>query len=367
MKKLSILLLALAIAAFAVPAMAGDVAMDGEYTWGGESWTMDSGDYGTFYDELDLNIEVSMGDVLFHWDVEIVDDPNWDRSADEGGLGEDVNSPDKEKLVDTMWVKWMVNDALSVKVGDMGLGWGNDIVMDAAMDGTGSVNVVYTLDVAELGFWLSRDTEGGEDDITTMGVTAEGTIGPADLGVVVLQTTDDINNDSNYGLVGAYGNFVAGPVAVSLELGSVSADDNVDGDGGQVILAEFALDDLVGFGLNIGVVSTNEDYEGTNYSDDFDRAKIYDAEETDQMMVYVGAEYGVNDQLSVGANLIAMNDIDGNDGPTEIDVYAGYSFADNVSVEVGYGTLAANDGDGVVGYDFNEDMDIMWYEFVFDF
>ena len=82
MKKLSILLLALAVAAFAVPAFAGDVTMDGEYTFGGESVEVGDGDaIGTFYDELDLNIEVTMGDVLMHWDFELVDDPKYEVSA----------------------------------------------------------------------------------------------------------------------------------------------------------------------------------------------------------------------------------------------------------------------------------------------
>jgi hypothetical protein len=359
MKKLYIVLLALAIAAFAVPAMAGDVAMDGEYTFGGESYS--EADYGTFYDELDLNIEVSMGDVLFHWDFEVVDDPNFDRGADEGA------SDNYTKTVDTMWVKWQATDALALKIGDYGLGWGSDIVMDAAMDGTGTVGLMYGLDMVDLAFYLSRDEEGnrtgnGEDDITTMGVTAEGEIGPAAVGLVYLQTTDDINDDSGYSLVGAYADFAVGPVGIWLEVGAESADDNVGGDGGQVILAEFGLDELVGFGLTLTYVQTNEDWYN-NYANDFDRVKLFDIEgegdDLDWMAVFAGIEYGYSDELTLGLNAMLMNDVDGDSAGEEFDVWATYAFADNVSAEFGYGSLTEGD--------IGAEESIMWHEWVFAF
>jgi hypothetical protein len=353
MKKLSILLLALAIAAFAVPAMAGDVAMDGEYTFGGESYS--EADYGTFYDELDLNIEVSMDDVLFHWDFEVVDDPNFDRLADEGA------SDNYTKTVDTMWVKWSVNDALSLKIGDYGIGWGNDLVIDAAMDGTGTVGVMYGLDMVDLAAYLSRDVEGGEDDDTTMGFTAEGEIGPAEAGLVYLTTTlDATGGGDGYSLVGVYANFDAGPLAVGVEFGSETSDGA--GDGGTIMMAELAFEELVGFGLNLTVVQSNEDWYNL-YANDFDRVKLFDIEgegdDLDWMGAFINAEYGYSDELTLGLDAMVMSDVDGDSAGTEVDVWASYGFADNVSAEFGYGSLTEGD--------IGAKETIMWHEWVFAF
>jgi len=383
MKKLSVILLALAIAAFAVPAFAGDVAMDGEYTFGGERWDNDvSDDYGLFYDELDLDLEVEMGDVLFHWDIEVTDDPWFDRSDDEGGLNTDndyiideedelpyvLNAKD-DKLVDGMWVRWQATDALALKLGEYGWDGPNNLVTDGPGGGSGTIGVMYAIeDVADLSFYLSRDDEGartgeGEDDVTTMGVIAEGEIGPVEAGLLFTQTTDDIADDNDTSVVEVWGGFGVGPVGVWLDYGSVGADTDEAGDGGTILNAEFGLDEVVGFGLTVGLVQTNEDYIGSPYADDWDVAKIYGDELPDAMMVYLGAEYGVNDALSIGADAIVMNDVDGDDGPTEIDVWGAYSFADNVSVEFGYAMQTANDGEDA-GY---EDQNLMWYEWVYGF
>ena len=353
MKKISVLLLALAIAAFAVPAMAGDVAMDGEYTFGGESFS--EADYGTFYDELDLNIEVSHGDVLFHWDFEVVDDPAFDRENDEGA------SDNYTKTVDTMWVKWQATDALTVKIGDYGIGWGSDIVEDAVGDGTGTVGVMYGLDVADLGLFLSRDDEDGEDDDTTLIFTVEGEVGPAEVGLIYVSTTNEAGGGSDdTGLIGVYGDFAVGPVGIWLEYGSDSSDGA--GDGGTVILAEFGLDDLVGFGLSTAIVQTNEDWDNI-YSNDFDRVKLFDIEGEgdglDWMGLFVNAEYGYSDELTLGLDAMVMSDVDGDSAGTEFDVWASYAFADNVSAEFGYGNLSEGD--------IGSEESIMWHEWAFEF
>jgi len=355
MKKLSILLLALAFAAMlAVPAMAGDLSVDGEYTFGGERWSVDQmtpdEDYGLFYDEFDVNVDLTVGDVTGHWELVLYDDSYFDRSTTDDDL---------RALVDMTMITWSVNDALSVQFGDYGIAWGNDLVVDDAGKGSGTIGILYSLDAADLAFYLSRDQEGREgveDDNTTMGVTAEGEIGPAEVGLIYLQTTNDLLVDSDWGLVDVYGNFTVGPVGVTLEYGSVSADFDT-GDGGTIILAEFGLGDLVGFDCNVGLVQTNEDWYGTPYDDDFDRAKIYDLELNDMQMVYANAEYGVDDATAVGIKAILMNDVGGDDGPTEIDGYVTHSFADNVNVEAGYASMTGNDAD--------VDATLMWYEFVF--
>ena len=106
MKKLSVILLALAIAAFAVPAMAGEVTMDGEYTVGGFSESNGS-DSAMFEHELDLNIDVTSGDVSFHWDVEL----------SEGAFDTDVADNDAAGVYDAFYVKWQATDALATKIG----------------------------------------------------------------------------------------------------------------------------------------------------------------------------------------------------------------------------------------------------------
>jgi hypothetical protein len=367
MKKLYILLLALAIAAFAVPAMAGDISMEGEYTFGGEAWDEDGDDYGTFYDELDLDVEVTMGDVLFHWDIEIVDDPNFDRADDEGGLNTDNDynifatttalEAKPNKLVDGFYVKWQATDALAVKIGEYGLGWGADIVLDAPNDGVGNVGIMYDAGVASLAFYLAKLDEDGEDDDDWMAFTAEGEIGPAEVGLVYMNATLEASDGIDPSTIGVYADFAAGPVGVYLEYGSDSSDGA--GDGGTVILAEFGLDDLVGFGLSLSLVQTNEDWANL-YGNDFDRVKIFDAEPPDSQLVFVNAEYGYSDELTLGADVMVMADQDGDDLGTEFDVWATYGFADNVSAEFGYASYS--EGDFAVG-----DATVMWHEWVFEF
>jgi len=156
--------------------------------------------------------------------------------------------------------------------------------------------------------------------------------------------------------VGIYANFDAGPVGVAFEYGSESSDGA--GDGGTAMLVELGLEELVGFGLSLAVVQTNEDW-ANNYANDFDRVKLYDEENADAMLVYLNAEYGYSDELTLGLDALVSGDEDGDDVGTEFDVWATYGFADNVTAEFGYGSFSEGD--------INADETVMWHEWAFEF
>src|SRR5512138_3025868 len=79
MKKLTILLLALALTALAVPAMAGDVAVTGKYTFDAESYSGQGDNKDAWYDdELKVNVKVTSGAVTFGLDLEVSDDELFD-------------------------------------------------------------------------------------------------------------------------------------------------------------------------------------------------------------------------------------------------------------------------------------------------
>jgi hypothetical protein len=196
-----------------------------------------------------------------------------------------------------------------------------------------------------------------------MGATIEGEIGPAAVGLIYLQTAVDTTAaDDDYGVLGVYADFAAGPVGIYIEYGQDSAGDDIAGDGGTVMLGEFALDDLVGFGLGVTVVQTNDDWENV-YGNDFDRVKLFDIEGEgdglDWQGVFFNAEYEYSDELSLGLDAMVMSDVDGDSAGTEFDVWASYGFADNVSAEFGYGALQEGD--------IGAEETIMWHEWAFEF
>lgn len=374
MKKLLVVLLALAIAAFAAPVFAGEVSMDGEYTFGGESVGISGDDdvtEATWYDELDLNIEVEMGDVLFHWDVEITEDDYFDMDDNAGGWG------NPEKLVDKYWVKWMVTDALWTKIGEYGVGWGNDLVTDSYGESSGTIGVGYNADVAKLAFYISQDDEGvngpsggetedfdPEDNNVTYMLTVMNAddVGPfTELGLLYIQTSNDLTGEDDSSMISILAGLGLGPVEFALEYGQMGSD-NDDFDGGNVILADFGFGDLVGFGLNIGLLISNEEWaDSPVYGNDYDFMEIWDAEGPEAQLVKIEAEYGVNDRLTI-MGAAAMLEVDGGDYTgTEFDVAADYSFSDNVTYSAGYAMLTLDDDEEV------DDVSKLWHEFVFSF
>ena len=249
MKKLSILLLALAIAAFAVPAMAGDVSMSGEYGLGG--WAESNGTDSSMMEHwLDLDVQVTEGDVTFSWRVELADtdlftglgigahdSPSWPGGDYPKGVFDNFN------------VKWQASDALAFKGGVYGISDNNALVFDSALYGSATMGIMYGLDVADLGFYLSKETDGDEDDDTVMAFTAAGELGPAAVSLVYGSRTNDAGVTSNAEGSALYfdADFAAGPVGVNFAYGSESNDDS--GLDGSAMILGLGLEELVGFDL----------------------------------------------------------------------------------------------------------------------
>ena len=367
MKKLSVILLALAIAAFAVPAIAGEVSMDGEYGLGGYAESNGS-DVNRFEHWLDLNIEVTSGDVTFHWDVELADTDVFD---DHGSLGLPsgpgyIGGDAPRGVWDNFWVKWQATDALAFKGGIYGVSDNLALVFDSAMYADGTMGLEYALDAFDLGAYLSKQTDGDEDDDTEMLFTAAGELGPAAMSLVYGQRTADAGLGGDEGSVIYFdADFGIGPVGVMFAYGSVSNDDDPGQDGGTIMVVDVGMEDLVGFDLTATIINTNEDWGGSHFGNDYGYAKILDFDDAaDAMVVGLAAGYDVNDNLSIGALMVAMNDEgDAGDGPTEIDVEMGYGFADNVSYAAGYAMVSAGD----TGSSFDEDATKLWHEIVIEF
>ena len=362
MKKLSILILALAIAAFAVPAMADShVSWGGEYTVGGES-TDNSTTEAMYYDELDLDFEIVMDDVTFHWDIELYDDPYFDKQQDEGGYG------DSTKFVDGLWVKWQITDALSTKIGEYGPGWGNDLVTDAWGGGNGTIGVMYALEGWDLGLYMSKEDEGAadgyEDDDETWIFTVLGTdVGPLnELGLYIAQSTNEHpdNTLEDTGTMSFIWDIDLGGFGIYGEYG-VDSTDAATGDGGSILMFGIGMPDVGSISSEIIYYQTNEDWENL-YGNDFDITKLFDEEPADASALFVEFGYGVNDDLTLLAAILGLADVEGDDAGTEIDLWLEYAFADNVSAEAGYATYSAGDWTGQP-----DDLTKMWWELVFGF
>ena len=130
MKKLSIIMLALALAlVMAVPAMAihvgspdspdGELGVTGRYQFDGESRDIDGETHAFFDDDLDIAFKWGMGDVVAYVSLEMSD------RIFEGGNGgsrdsEDTNDDTNFKVpaVDNYYIEWAAMDTLKLKIGE---------------------------------------------------------------------------------------------------------------------------------------------------------------------------------------------------------------------------------------------------------
>jgi|GEM_PF-5645567 len=364
MKKLTIILLALAMAAVAVPAFAGEVSMDGNYMLRGRA-DSNSSDNSYFQHELDLNIDVKSGDVKFHWDVELADRDLFD------GTGLDFNRTDTsgdlpKGVWDGFYVQWQATDAMAFKAGIYGVSDNNSLMFDSAGNGDGIMGIKYSLEGWDLGGYLSKQADNAEDDITEYLATVGGDLGPVALSLMYGQRTDDVNVDGDTSAIYADASFGVGPVGVDLAYGQASVDEGT-GDGGTIMILGLGFGDLVGFDMGVTAIMTNEDYveNGAGFGNDYGYAELIDGDVTaDQTLVGINAGYDINDKLSVGALAIVMNDCgDLGDGATEIDVQMGYKFADNVKYQAGYATRSEGDP----GTEGDSDKDRLWHRIDFAF
>jgi len=367
MKKLSIILLALALAAsFAVPVMAGDISADGSYMLRGRH-TSNTITQDYFQHELDLNLDVTSGNVKFHWDVELADKDLFD------GTGLNFNRTDTtgdlpKGIWDGFYVQWQATDMLAFKAGIYGVSDNNTLMFYSAGNGDGIMGVKYKLDVADLGAYLSKQVDDhGDDnnDTTEMLFTAAGDLGPVAASLMYGTRTQDATpaaDDSNAIYVDAA--FDAGPVGVNFAYGSLSADDDTI-DGGTIMLLNLNLMELVGFDLGLTSIITNADWQGTTFGNDYGYGELLDYDDVpDQTMISLEAGYKFNDKASVSGFAVVSNDEgDAGDGPLEMDVTLAYQFEDNVKYRIGYANVAAGDDTSSVPEDINR----LWHRIDFKF
>jgi hypothetical protein len=365
MKKFSVILLTLVLAACAVPAMAGDVSMDGAYMLRGRADSNGS-DASYFQHELDLNVDVKSGDVKFHWDIELADKDLFDGT----GLSFDRTSTsgDLPKGVwDGFYVQWQATDALAFKAGIYGVSDDNSLMFDSAGNGDGIMGLMYKLDGWKLGGYLSKQVDADEDDQTEMILTASGEVGPAALNFLYGNRVNDATPaDDDQTAIYFDAGMAAGPVGVYVAYGQASNDAG-PGDGGTILLGAFDLSDLIGFDLGLTVINTNDDYveNGSGFGNDYGYAELVDGDvDADMMLVGVEAGYDVNDKLNLSGLAIVMNDCgDLGDGPTEVDVTVTYKFADNVKYRAGYAARSAGDA----GTEADSDKNRLWHRLDFKF
>jgi len=364
MKKLSILLLALVMTVCAVPAMAGDVSMDGAYMLRGRADDNDGDKNNYFQHELDLNIDVKSGDVTFHWDVELADKDLFD------GTGLNFNRTDTtgdlpKGIWDGFYVKWQATDALAFQAGIYGVSDNNTLMFYSAGNGDGIMGLMYKLEGWNLGGYLSKQVDAAEDDQTEMIIKANGDLGPAKVSLLYGSRVNDATAaDDDATALYFDADMPVGPVGVNLVYGSMSSDVST-GDGGSIIILALGLQELVNFDLGLTVIQTNEDWAGTTFGNDYGYAELIDGDVTpDQMLIGVEAGYDVNDKLSLSALAIVSNDCgDLGDGATEADVALAYQFADNVKYRAGYATRSAGDP----GTEGDADKTRLWHRIDFKF
>jgi hypothetical protein len=345
MKKLSIILLALAIAAtMAVPVvMAGDVSMDGAYMLRGRADDNDGDTNNYFQHELDLNVNVKSGDVTFHWDIELADKDLFDGtglSFDRTDTADDL----PKGIWDGFYVKWQATDALAFQAGIYGVSDNNTLMFYSAGNGDGIMGLMYKLEGWNIAGYLSKQVDAAEDDETEMILKASGDLGPAAVSFMYGNRVNDATPaDDDSAAIYADVDVMAGPVGVNFAYGGLSGD--TAGDGGNIMILHLGLEELVGFDLGVTTIITNEDWAGTTFGNDYGYGELEDYDDApDQQMVGLEAGYSVNDNLSLNGLVVVMNDLgDAGDGPTEFDAGLKYKMADNVTYKAGYATRAAND------------------------
>jgi hypothetical protein len=164
MKKLSIILLALALAlVFTVPAMAihlgddqspeGSIGINGRYQIDGEARDVDGAKSDWFDDDLDVGLVWVQGNVKALVGLEIADTGVFEGSSH-------VN-PDVSNVVDNYYVEWSALDNFKVKIGEYGLAFGRNIGTDTA--GARQIQLTYMLDAVDITAALIKNASGAKD------------------------------------------------------------------------------------------------------------------------------------------------------------------------------------------------------------
>jgi predicted porin len=375
MKKLYIVLLALAVGVFfASTALAfhegsegtaeGALGVSGTYYMDAESNDDNAGGSSKWYDdEMELVLRVNLNDVTAVIDFEITDDETWDGSNNSSG-----------GLLNGYWIQWAAMDNLNVKIGEYAPSFGHKVLIYADPQAH-HIGLTYGLDSVDLGFYLGKVAEGAtyddevaEDDIDSMTLTANikgvDFFSKLNFIYVSVQSGDDSTDGggtspmatfagdaSSY--LGFDSGFTIGPVGVALEYGSVASD--VDAiDGGNFMLVDLGLDDLVGFDLNVHYFSSSEEFSdsalGMGVGDYYpyriigwrDAAGPADGL-TEVTLIGVSGSYAINDKATFTAKALVSGEQADNALGTEVDLGVNYKFADNVSARFDYNMASLDD------------------------
>ncbi|MDF1525357.1 MAG: hypothetical protein P1S59_03680 [bacterium] len=362
MKKLSIILLALALAlVFTVPAMAihigdddspeGSIGFTGRYQFDGESRDYNDVKNDFFDDDLDVSITMIQGGVKGFVGLEIADTPDF--------AGNSHVNANVSNIVDNYYVEWSAMDNLKVKIGEYGLAFGRAIGTDSA--GERQIQVTYSMDAVSISGALMKAVDGGEDEDDTLYLKLSAKeAGPfTKLDVVSYSEMNDVTVPEN-SYTGLDLAVPVGPVGVAFEYGANGGD--LDG---NFMLLELALDDLVGFELGVNYFASSDDYSAAYDGSDWSPVAIYgdniNSVLADATALWLTFGYSVNDKLSLNAAALLMTENDvGDDLGTEFDVGLKYKLADNVSYAAKYGSYT--EGDAPIG-DWTE----MWHRIEFKF
>jgi len=343
MKKFSVILIALAfVASMVVPAMAGDFAIKGGYTLDAESRSQGDNESAWYDDDLDVDIDVTQGAVKFHWDIEVSD----------GFMAGHVNSA-TSNLVDGYYVQYAYNDAITVKAGEWGLGFGRAIGMDN--QGGGNLGGTYSMDTVDLSLWLGKVLEEGStlsaDDEDTNQIQFVANLKEAGpftklVGTYLSHTVEGTPDVTNT-FMGVDIAVPAGPVALSGEIGALGGDTSE----GTYFLIEAGLADLVDFDLNVAYFSADSDFgvTGVSFGEDYDVTYLF-GDVYDAKWARVKGSYPVNDDVTIGAAFVfSAEDDAGTDLGSPYDFWGTYKLADNASTTFTYGTDGAATGDALTG------------------
>jgi hypothetical protein len=354
MKKLYIVLLALAVGVFfASTAMAfhegsegtaeGALGVTGSYTFDAESTDGNDGSERKAYDDdMEIVLRLNKGTVTGVVDLEI-NDGNFEGAANNFG-------------VDNYWIEWAAMDDLTVKIGEYSNSFGRAVLIYADPPAR-EIGFKYSgFDAAALGLYIGKVTEGvttvETDDVDTITLTANFTVEALSKLNFIYITGDADGDKATY--IGADVGLTAGPVALGFEYGAVTAD-TFAVDGGNFMVAEVGLDELLGFDLNINYFSSNEDFniDGFGWGHrDFYPYKIVawtdaassDGRDPDKLnemtLIGLSASYGLNDKATLSGKLLASGTANDDALGTEIDVRLTYKFDDNVTGYFDVATLS---------------------------
>jgi len=345
MKKLSIILLALALAlVFTVPAMAihlgddqspeGSIGINGRYQFDGEARDVDGAKSDWFDDDLDIGLVWVQGDVKALVGLEIADTGVFEGSSH-------VNA-DVSNVVDNYYVEWSAMDNLKVKIGEYGLAFGRNIGTDGS--GARQIQVTYSMDALDItGALIKNASAANEDDDDELYIKLSGKeAGPfTKLQLASYSQMNDVSGTEN-SYTGVDLALPLGPVDVAFEYGANGGD--LDG---TFMLLDLGIM-LANIDLGLNYFISSDDYSGPYDGNDWAPAMILgdqvNGSVADMSAIWVTAAYDVNDKFTVGGGAVVAAENDaGSEFGTEVDVYLTYQIADNISYKAAYGSYSEGD------------------------